>query len=106
MSEFVEPYIRFGHDTLADAFGDKVYIRRKSENIESPFTGRWVTPEKAELSVEAHNDKWVSVEMEKLLKYRVQKYFIPRKWNPDSPWISYELLREKYDNYLKEKANV
>jgi hypothetical protein len=33
--------LRAGHDTLADAFGDWVYCKRREGKVEDPFTGRW-----------------------------------------------------------------
>jgi hypothetical protein len=33
--------LRAGHDTLADAFGERVYCRRKGNRVEDPVTGRW-----------------------------------------------------------------
>jgi len=39
--DWVEVSVKIGHDTLADAFGDNIYLRLKDEKVEFPFDGRW-----------------------------------------------------------------
>lgn len=119
--------LRVGHDTLADAIGELVYLRAKKsvDNvgfgrgvtlIESPITGRW-TPTQDQLCgdlryelVEGHN-QWVTMETRSLLEKDQPRYYLPRLWNPTMQtgsrgWIDHRQLEELYESYLKEKADV
>lgn len=98
--------LRTGTSTMADAFGDRLYIRKRDGKIESPFTGRWIEPQRAELDLVEHNDKWSSVSTSELLDFCAERYFLPRLWNFRGPWIGHEVLKAKYNDYLKERENV
>lgn len=97
-----------GHDTLADAFGDEVYIRRRhlaSDEValyESPITGRWVPAGEIGVWTVGVNDAWGKVSVRNLLEStETARFFLPRAWNKDGPWISAEDLRTKYDEFVK-----
>jgi hypothetical protein len=119
--------LRVGHDTLADAIGELVYLRTKTsvDNVglnrgvilvESPITGRWVATQhqlchglRFEL-VQDHN-RWATMETQKLLDEDEPRYYLPRLWNPtvhtgSKGWIDHRQLEELYASYLKEKASV
>lgn len=99
-----------GHDTLADSFGDEVYIRRRhlvSDEValyESPITGRWVPAGEIGVWTVGVNDAWGKVSVRNLLEStETAHFFLPRAWNKDGPWISAEDLRTKYDEFVKER---
>ena len=123
--------IRSGHDTLADAFGDVVFLKQRlvegEQKVESPTTGRWVVLEcdtdgtyfccewwtnefgdpegdtDLLLPVVQEAEGWAGIPIDKLLSLKVERFFLPRKWNENGPWISHEELKTKYERYLKEK---
>lgn len=119
--------LRVGHDTLADAFGDKIYLAKKDGLVECPGCGRWkgkvhtVVPgciseycSDCDLKLPGDDhDKWMSVDTGILLTWsggvgcvRIDRFFIPRKWNETGPWISRADLSEKYHEFIEEKDNV
>lgn len=113
----VPPGIRSGHATLADAFGDVVYLAWRSGKVEHPVTGRWVERHKLEVDVglrvvesiqpEGINPGWVTVRTEDLLGLRdgnATGYYLPRVWNEKGPWISREDLLQKYEQYKKART--
>lgn len=113
-----------GHDVLANAFGDSIYCRNCEGRIEDPVTGRWIEPmrsmRKLGLCVvydtkegriqELHctgEEGWYRIKTEDLLRLKdVERYFLPRKWNKSGPWISHEDLKQMYETYCKERADV
>ena len=138
----VKLQLRAGHDTLADAFGDLIYLRLRPHEKdgmqgECPFTGKWVgfgahadntsqfllKTGRSNAHVDwipidiiggsaSENPKWVTVKTAVLLNYHhrladvapPERFFIPRKWNKTSPWITHVELRQMYKEYKKEKA--
>lgn len=102
--------LRHGHDTLADAFGEEVYVSRRDGLVESPFTGRW------EPETGAHNlvasvavpgpPEWMILSVELLLRVDAERYWLPRRWNPGEGWVTKEDLSAMLNTYKKEKANV
>lgn len=108
--------LRVGHDTLADAFGEVVYLKLHKARVESPVDGRWVILGALEqllglrvqeaLNTEGDLSGWATVRVEDLLAVNTEQYFLPRAWNSTGPWISKATLREKYEAYLKEKRHV
>ena len=105
----IKPHpIPSGYDTLAEAFGDDVYIRRKvvagSVVYESPITGRWVPVTELGAWAADVNNKWAVVPVINLLHFAdVEEFFIPRAWNKEGPWISASSLRNKYDKFVTER---
>lgn len=94
--------LRVGHDTLADSFGDFVYLRLREGLVESPVTGRWVAPKELPLETEACGERWYRVVTRALLALGKDRYYLPRSWNTDGPWVSHVALAERYDNFCKE----
>lgn len=115
--------LRHGSDTLADALGELVYLRRKPRGtgmeIEDPATGRWrALTDNAEgyifcgrlrLATVVGGDngtRWATARTETLLALELERYYLPRKWNPLGGWISHGLLATMYETYRKEKSDV
>jgi hypothetical protein len=107
------PPVRAGHDTLAAAFGDAIYLSWRNHRVENPLTGRWCfigELEEAGLTplevVTQEGRGWVTVAMEQLLALNDghDGYYLPREWNEYGLWISKQALRTKYEQYKKDKA--
>lgn len=106
--------ISVGYDTLANGFGDVLYIRRRGITVECPFCGKWKTTIYGEdarccpisVNVELCSDRWASVRTAHLLSTPAPRFFLPREWNNYRPWISKEELALRFQEYIKEKENV
>lgn len=93
-----------GYDTLAEAFGDSVYIRCRDNLFESPLSGRWVEEWVLGVPVNKVSAHWAEVKTgELLLCVDSSRFFLPRAWNNNGPWIGCEELQKKYDEFKKEK---
>lgn len=108
--------IRAGHDTLAAAFGDVVYLSMRKRRVEHPVTGRWVGVTVLEHELQLPISEivtlgdeldcgWLVVRTEDLLKLQAVGYYLPRDWNEKGPWISRETLQMKFDQYKKDKQS-
>jgi hypothetical protein len=103
----IKPHpIPAGHDTLAESFGEELYIRKRGDLYECPIYGRWVPAGQIGVWTVGVNDRWASVSVENLLHSvdpPATRFFFPRAWNKDGPWISREDLQRKYDEFIKER---
>lgn len=107
------PTVRAGHDTLAAALGDVVYLNYRNHRVENPFTGRWCTLAELEKTndvevlelIAQEGLGWVTVHMEQLLKLdgNTNGYYLPREWNERGPWISKQALCLKYKQYKEDR---
>ena len=121
--------VRAGHDALADAFGEELYVRtreRKGEShIECPCCGIWapliVVPSREGLytlcrntrcfvrghavSAKVVNTKWATVKIEELLKTESPRFYLPRSWNEGRSWVSLVDLQSRWDEFNKEKES-
>lgn len=112
--------LRVGYDTLADAFGDNVYVKTRATSIECPGCGMWgnVTVNRTGQGVFTCHRKcasdfrvvislsrlWAAVPVDSLLdNERTPRFFLPRAWNDGRPWITREELHDKYLAYKAEK---
>ena len=112
--------IRTGHDTLAEAFGEKVYLRVRGGAVECPGCGYWGVlqgtsfrcEKKCRLSGEDYlflfevSKCWASVDVEALLASGLAKFYLPRSWNEGRSWVRREELCEKYAAYKAEKETA
>lgn len=112
--------LRVGHDTLAAAFGDRVYLRSKNSMlgtcVEHPATGRWVDLDAlgewssildtATFVYQPGGFGWVVVSVTSLLATNSDKFYLPREWNPHGIWISKDQLRAMHEQFIKEKSDV
>lgn len=131
-ADAIEVTVRAGHDTLADAFGDELYLRRRDKKVESPMTGRWVDLDRddpsepfyifaggvvshgdgpepyggTDITVREAGEQWVTTRTDELLQQEWGRYYLPRAWNESGSWISHEDLKQKYEQYLKEKSDA
>lgn len=114
--------LRYGNDTLADAFGEEIYVKvrlgREEIRVEDPITGRLIGltqipgqplrwgPLSFERYILARSGQWGTLLIQKLLAVGAPRYYLPRGWNPSGSWISHEDLAKLYDRYQKEKKDV
>ncbi len=116
------PVLVVGPPVLADAFGDRLFIRRRTggalPEMECPGCGRWRThtvdrsvaqqrlccgPCDISLAIVLVDARWASVAVEELLELNAPKFFFPRAWNEGRNWITHEALKNKYRLYQEEK---
>ncbi len=108
-----------GLDTLADAFGEKLYskakLRQRHWLYEHPGTGRWSDLRTIEHWLGTHAtevqplDKksgWLLLITEQLLSTDAERFYYPRAWNEFGSWISKEQLHMKLEQFRKDKSNV
>lgn len=108
--------LRVGFDTLADSFGDELYARLDVEKarvecpccgIWNPFVGEFVcrNPKCAkQLELEV-TGKWAAFSTSTLLSTQSPRFYFPRAWNGYQPWVTWEALNEKYNQFQKEKTS-
>lgn len=123
----ITPALRIGTNTLADSFGDVLFSRFRKEQgkVECPICGIWTAALDQQAlgglgmlcrnpKCQAHNvgirfaethERWVGFDTKALLTLGSPRYFFPRTWNPNSSWISWEDLNEKYTQFQKEKES-
>lgn len=116
------PPIKAGYDSLADAFGDHIYLRVRatpSPVIECPLCGRWkahlvkglflcgcMPPEFGLHGEAALDPKWFMIETRVLLYADfAERFYLPRAWNQSGAWVSYEDLKAKYEAFTKERES-
>lgn len=127
----VQPSIRAGHDTLADAFGDQLYFKVRKHELECPGCGYWgmfaspsllAAPERAGECFKTAFvcpkkcggrflvtclETWGYVDTKYLLeRTKLDAFYFPRAWNEGKPWVSRESLQQKYNAYSTEKEKV
>lgn len=126
----VVPPLPAGMATLVDAFGPSLYFRVRGHELECPGCGFWgvyanprmlADPDRASSNLKAvfvcpkkcHQrffvncqKTWGWVLVEDLLKLPLDRFYFPRAWNEDAPWITKDALSEKYVSYQKEVVNV
>lgn len=99
--------LRHGVDTLADAFGERVYLSRRAGQVESPFTGRWEPEGPYEaLGLVTESATWATIPVYDLLASECDRFWLPRRWNRHKGWIGKGELQDMLDTYRKETANV
>jgi len=112
--------LRVGYNTLADAFGDDVYVRTRQHSIECPGCGLWgdadvdgkgkgkfTCKRSCELSVPIYLYRlWAAISVEELLGTQQKRFFLPRPWNDGHPWVTREELEKKYAAYKAEKEEA
>jgi hypothetical protein len=121
------PVLKAGTDVLADAFGDDIWVRVRGAELECPGCGLWGTfasPALAESRrevlkvvfacskrcsvrvVAACHARWASVRVDELLLTAAARFYLPRAWNTDGPWITRQALSKTYQDYLTEKEQA
>lgn len=112
---------RIGYATLASSFGNSVYIRVRADEVECPCCGRWANLEKgvetktscrnlacqAKFKVTLRSDRWANVTVKELLSDTSrERYFLPREWNTNGPWITREALEQKRKDWMQTKKEL
>jgi hypothetical protein len=115
--------LRAGYDTLADAFGEDVYIRTRLKPdgdgsvllLESPFHGRWSMPYSTDgtlfldikrlvpIELTGAETRWATVRVEHLLRHTTPRFWLPRAWNPGS-WIFRADLETRLKKFRSESS--
>lgn len=111
--------LRHGLNVLADAFGETVYAKAKPHpggwRFEHPATGRWVDLNTIERWLGTHDTEiypldekggWLLLKTAQLLNTDAERFYFPREWNEFGSWISKDQLREKLDQFRKDKTDV
>jgi hypothetical protein len=111
--------VRAGYDTLADSFGDNVYVRHRADDgkIECPCCGRWMAELDATETLRCRCTgrivpakicgSWVEICTVDLTEHpNVQRFYLPRAWNISGPWIKKDDLTKKLATYLQEVSNA
>jgi hypothetical protein len=126
-SDAVRLHVRTGYDTLAESFGDSVFIRLRDDgNVECLMCGRWTATLYEQEDVAGTDSmtmlqcpcslttdvpvrvagSWVELSTYMLASVKfLPKYYIPRAWNPKG-WISHLDLVKLYVKYKEEIADV
>lgn len=125
--ELAGSILRSGHDILADAFGDWIYIARSEDGkADCPLCGRWhkslatldngaTTADVIEcnaatrqLALERASDAWFRIKTYLLLRIPVERFFINCRWSwlMGGPWLTAQQLLAKFDRFKKERDNV
>lgn len=120
---FVQPtHLLAGYDTFAEAFGYELYlIARGGTDAECPCCGRWSRLGKgrlenqergllvctfmrcqAVLPVTLRTPSWASVKTADLLQVKTPRFYLPRAWNEGRAWVDFEVLKDKYKQFLTE----
>lgn len=102
-----------GVESLADTFGDRIYLRRVGLECECPGCGGWATIGRVgvlrcsaclfALPGVWHEDGWASVNTQALLDDHRPRYFLPRYWNPSRKWIGINDLLAMFVRFVKER---
>lgn len=98
-----------GEDTVADSIGEEVYCRRRDDHIECPGCGMWVHQRDpfecdkrcgSKLPVR-YMERWAAFSVQQLLALNLDRYFLPRRWNPSGGYIDRDKLTELYEGWKK-----
>ena len=104
---------------ITEAFGEMVYMRamfsEKGITIISPFTGvltaaadgHLMCPDNTPLICDTSyvEQGWVGVPVLELLLKKMEKYYLPRKWN-EGTWITWADLKKRYDDFEAEREKA
>lgn len=99
------PPIRSGYDTLSESIGEEIFCRQHKGMVECPGCGMWSTAngpftckKKCQISQVpvTFTETWAKFKVTDLLQLNLDKYFIPREFNPTKPWITWEALNNLY----------
>lgn len=127
----VEPALEAGYTTLVQHFGDMVFCRVRhfeereemfKHEVECPGCGKWEPFELNEkktkgrlecshchtfidLDDAGENKNYAGIKVPSLFGSKLQRFFLPRRWNKNGNWISRDNLRELHNKYMKEKAS-
>jgi hypothetical protein len=128
----VMPPLKVGDDVLCDAFGDQLYFKVRGHELECPGCGFWGVfttpgllndPDRSGASfktifvckkrcacpriVVTCNKEWGYVDTSYLLEHtKLAAFYFPRAWNGGRPWVTREVLQQKFDQYKEEKEHA
>lgn len=103
--------LTIGAETIADSFGDEIYLAVKHGQVECPVCGAWADPCEdcayltcpcdLTLSVTIQGD-WAKASTEDVVEL-ADRLFIPRLWNVGGPYIDSNKLRSMYEQFIEER---
>lgn len=118
----------------ADVFGDIIFLDMANGNILDPISGEWRSLAYGErhgwrinagdnkpdswLPIELVDDapagtqfafrlafaRWAMISVYSLLARCAERYYLPRSWNPQGTWISYEELKQMLERHQRKEA--
>jgi hypothetical protein len=125
-----------GYDTLAEAFGEELYLQMTNGRVEDPETGEWLqlgygprfgwrirrndskpaawiriepvddAPEGTGFAERVAYARWAKVSIHTLLEQKFERYYLSRAWNEDGPWISHDNLKRRLEQYLADREKA
>lgn len=106
------PPLRAGFDVLADAFGERVYLRVSFGDVECPGCGFYGQAKSFQcqkgclisLPLEL-GERWAGVAVTDLLATGLSRFYLPRLWSP-APWITRDDLDKRYQDFVKERERA
>lgn len=112
--------IRAGYEVLSDAFGEELYTRFRLGRLECFGCGVWAELDTAS-TFQCRNPncafaskrhtvrvvaKWAIAPTEYLLGVSSWRYFLPRAWNNNRPWIGWKELTKSYQDFVDSKRRL
>jgi hypothetical protein len=111
------PPLRAGEDTVAQCFGEVIYTRARAGGLECVGCGSWRRYSPAFYvcrgcgTFNLHNPhkltRWEGVLVVDLLaSTTLNRFYLPRAWNPHGKWITKDQLQEMLSQYIQDKEKV
>jgi hypothetical protein len=123
------PALPAGIATLADGFGEYVYLRVRENTLECPgcgFYGIFALPglfaqrqkdepmrvmftcsKKCRIRIVAMCEaEWAYVRTEDLVKSALDKFYLPRAWNTSGVWATREELNTRLTQFRKDRETA
>ncbi len=101
--------LRIGSDTLADAFGDFIYLVCRRGEVECPVCGKWCHDAHGRFQCDCGaqfaaklSGRWAAIRTDELI-HLADQFFLPRAWNKEPPYITSAALRALYDTFKQER---
>ena len=125
----VVPPLSAGIATLADGFGEYVYVRVKENTLECPGCGFYSAFALAGVFAQRQKDEpmrvmftcskkcrirviamceseWAYVRTEDLVKSSLEKFYLPRAWNTSGVWATREELEARLTQFRKDRETA
>ncbi len=120
-------------EVVGKYFSDVIYLKMANGYVEDPETGQmlhlaygvkqgwrirrndskstlWIpidlvddSPNEVTYMERVAMARWATVRVQDLLDQGFERYYLPREWNENGPWISHDNLKKRLDSYLAER---